>query len=248
MPASPTPDQPLPDQPLPDRSSPVGPSQDLDALHPPFALRVRSGPLTLRVLADRDLPEYAELLRRPIFADPDAPHVFPWYARPEQERIREAMRFQWRLRSELSPESWSLTLGIWADGRLIGCQDVNGKQFAVRRTVTSGSWLTRDMQGRGYGGLMRRAVLVLAFDHLGAVRAESAAVVGNERSYGVSRSCGYVGNGTEIVEQNGRAVEHQRFVVTPQTFRRGSRSVEVEGLTPELRALLGAPPAGAASI
>ncbi|MBK0331734.1 GNAT family N-acetyltransferase [Brachybacterium sp. MASK1Z-5] len=248
MPASPTPDQPLPDQALPDRSSPVGPPQDLDALHPPFALRVRSGPLTLRVLADRDLPEYAELLRRPIFVDPDAPHVFPWYARPEQERIREAMRFQWRLRSELSPESWSLPLGIWADGRLIGCQDVKGKQFAVRRTVTSGSWLTRDMQGRGYGGLMRRAVLVLAFDHLGAVRAESAAVVGNERSYGVSRSCGYVDDGTEIIEQNGRAVEHQRFLVTPQTFRRGSRSVEVEGLTPELRALLGAPPAGAETV
>lgn len=237
----------MPASPTPDPSLSLGLPPDLDALHPPFALRVRSGPLTLRVLADRDLPEYAELLRRPIFADPDAPHVFPWYARPEQERIREALRFQWRLRSELSPQNWSLTLGIWADGRLIGCQDVNGKQFAVRRTVTSGSWLARDMQGRGYGGLMRRAVLVLAFDHLGAVRAESAAVVGNERSYGVSRSCGYVDNGSEVIEQNGRAVEHQRFVVTPETFRRGSQTVEVEGLTPELRALLGAPSAGAAA-
>jgi RimJ/RimL family protein N-acetyltransferase len=220
---------------------PASPHPALDSLHPPFGLRIRTGPLTLRVLTDEDLPEYAELLRRPVFADPDAPHVFPWYARPEEERISEALRFQWRLRSQVSPESWSLALGIWADGRLVGCQDLDAKQFAVRRTVTSGSWLTRDMQGRGLGGLMRRAVLVLAFDHLGAVRAESAAVVGNERSYGVSRSCGYVDNGIEVIEQNGRAVEHQRFLVTPQTFRRGTESVEVEGITPALRALLGVP-------
>lgn len=223
---------------------PASPRPALDALHPPFGLRIRSGPLTLRVLADEDLPEYAELLRRPIFAEPDAPHVFPWYARPEEERIREALRFQWRLRSQVSAEDWSLTLGIWVDGGLIGCQDVSAKRFAVRRTVTSGSWLTRDMQGRGYGGLMRRAVLVLAFDHLGAVRAESAAVVGNARSYGVSRSCGYVDNGIEVIEQNGRIVEHQRFLVTPQTFRRGTEPVEVEGVTPALRALLGAPGSG----
>jgi RimJ/RimL family protein N-acetyltransferase len=221
---------------------PASPDPALDSLHPPFGLRIRTGPLTLRVLTDEDLPEYAELLRRPIFAEPDAPHVFPWYARPEEERISEALRFQWRLRSQVSPEDWSLPLGIWADGRLIGCQDLDAKQFAVRRTVTSGSWLTRDMQGHGLGGLMRRAVLALAFDHLGAVRAESAAVVGNASSYGVSRSCGYVDNGIEVIEQNGRAVEHQRFVVTPQTFRRGTESVEVEGITPALRALLGVPP------
>jgi RimJ/RimL family protein N-acetyltransferase len=222
-------------------ASPTPP--ELIALHPPFGLRVRTGPLTLRVLADADLPEYAALLRRPIFADPDAPHVFPWYAKPEEERVREALRFQWRLRSEIAPAGWSLTFGIWADDRLVGCQDLVAKQFAERRTVTSGSWLTRDMQGRGYGGLMRRAVLVLAFDHLGAVRAESAAVVGNERSYGVSRSCGYVDNGTEVVAQNGTAVEHQRFLVTPSTFRRGPEVVEVEGLTSELRSMLGVPSA-----
>ncbi|PWH07298.1 N-acetyltransferase [Brachybacterium endophyticum] len=212
----------------------------LEELHPPFALRVRSGALTMRMLRDEDMPEYAALLRRPVFAVPDAPHVFPWYARDEEERVREALRFQWRLRSELHPEKWTLPFGIWVDGRLVGCQDLGATAFAVRRVVTSGSWLTLDQQGRGYGSLMRRTVLALAFDHLGAVRAESAAVVGNARSYGVSHACGYEHNGTEVIEQAGRAIEHQRFVVTPATFRRGDAEVQVEGLTPALRSLLGA--------
>ncbi|MCL6424218.1 GNAT family N-acetyltransferase [Brachybacterium sp. JHP9] len=213
---------------------------DLCSLFPPFALEIQAGDLTLRLLRDADLPEYTDLLRRPIFADETADHVFPWYAVPEQERIRGALAFQWSLRSGLSAEKWALALGIWAHGELIGCQDLNATDFARRRTIGSGSWLTLDAQGRGYGKLMRQAALVLAFDHLGARRAESAAILGNAPSFGVSRSCGYALNGSAVVLEGGKVVEHQGFVVTPETFVRPEVPVRVSGLGADLRAMLGA--------
>ena len=82
-------------------------------------------------------------------------------------------------------------------------------------------------------------MLVLAFDHLGALRAESAAVIGNAPSYGVSRACGYIQNGTEISTIPGSSEEQQRFLVTPELLR-PDVPVEVEGVTPALREMLGA--------
>lgn len=207
---------------------------------PPYGLRLRAGDLTLRMLRDEDLPEYAALLRRPVFADPDSPQVFPWYRAEPDQRVRGALQFQWRLRAELSPQQWTMPLGIWAHDRLVGCQDVAAHAFAERRTVTSGSWLTLDAQGKGYGKLMRQTMLVLAFDHLGAQRAESSAVVGNEASYAVSRGCGYADNGTQMSSEPGPSVLQQRFVLTPDRFVRPTVPVEVEGVTEELKQLLGA--------
>ena len=224
------------------RPSPQTPAAlpSLGELFPPLGLVVRAGELALRPFADQDLPEYTALIRRPIFEDPDSPQVFPWYRAEPEVRVREALRFQWRLRCGISPESWTLPFGVWAGGRLIGAQDVSAVRFAERRTVTSGSWLTLDAHGNGCGKLMRQAMLVLAFDHLGALRAESAAVVGNAPSYGVSRACGYIDNGTEISTIPGSSEEQQRFLVTPELLRRPDVPVEVEGLTPALREMLGA--------
>lgn len=213
---------------------------DLATLHPPFGLVLRAGDLTLRPLAEADLPEYAALLHRPIFADPQSPSVFGWYRAEPAIRVRNALTFQWRLRSEVTPGGWTLPLGIWADDRLIGCQDIAAIRFAERRTVTSGSWLTLDAHGQGFGTLMRQAMLVFAFDHLGAQRAESAAAFGNEASFGVSRACGYVEDGTQVSTLPGPTQREQRFLATPETFRRPDVPVRVDGLTPDLRALLGA--------
>lgn len=212
----------------------------LGDLFPPFGLAVRAGGLTLRPLADADLPEYAALIRRPIFEDMTSPAVFPWYKVEPEQRVRNALLFQWRLRSEIDPESWTLPMGVWAKGRLIGCQDMTASRFGERRVVSSGSWLTLDAHGYGYGKLMRQAMLTLAFDHLGAQRAESLAAIGNDASFAVSRGCGYVENGTKISTLPGRRTEEQRFLVTPETFRRPDAPVEVDGLTPALREMLGA--------
>ena len=218
----------------------MSPTPDLAALYPPFGLRLHAGDLTLRMMRDDDLPEYAELLRRPIFADPDSPEVFPWYRTDPDTRVRQALSFNWRLRAGVSPEEWELPLGIWAGDRMIGCQDIRATRFAERRTVTTGSWLTLDAHGKGYGKLMRQAMLVFAFDHLGAQRAESSAVLGNAPSFAVSHGCGYVDNGTAMGPQPGPGIVEQRFLLTPDRFVRPAVPVEVEGVTEALKELLGA--------
>jgi RimJ/RimL family protein N-acetyltransferase len=217
---------------------------DLSSLFPPFGLVVTSGPLMLRLLRDEDFPEYTELLRKPIFDRADADYVFPWYAVPEEERVKNSVTFQWAQRARSTPEDWVLTFGVWADGTLIGSQDINAKHFAKTRMVGSGSWLTLDAHGKGYGGLMRRTVLALAFDHLGARRAESSAEVSNAASFAVSRSCGYQPNGDAVaMDMDGVVRTEQRFVVTPETFVRRDVQIEVTGLAPELRVQLGVDPA-----
>lgn len=214
---------------------------DPEVLFPPDGLRVHAGPLTLRLLRDGDQRAYADLLDRPIFEDDQAAdQVFPWYAAEPAQRLLGALQYHWGLRAAFAPSSWTLALGVFAGDDLVGQQDVGATDFAERRTVSSGSWLTRDAHGRGWGRLMRQAVLALAFDHLGAVRAESSAVLGNDRSLGVSRSCGYVLNGDQVVFEGGSARTLQRVLVTPETFRRPGEAVRVEGLTPTLRRLLGA--------
>ena len=65
---------------------------------------------------------------------------------------------------------------------MIGQQDIDADGFAVRRVVSTGSWLGRDHQGRGAGKEMRAAVLHLAFAELGAERAETAAFADNPAS------------------------------------------------------------------
>ena len=89
---------------------------------------------------------------------------------------------------------------------------------------------------------MRRLLLHFAFDHLGAQRAESEAVAGNESSLGVSRSAGYEPNGAGVEIFGKRVVKMHRVALTPDRFRRLDGEVVVEGFTDELRTMMGAGP------
>ncbi len=209
-------------------------------LFPPFGLQISAGPLSMRLFRDADFEEYARLLNEPVFADLDAPEVFSWYRDEPTERARSGIRFQWNMRVGLCPAKWSLNFGVWHEDSLIGAQDVRATDFAKCRTINSGSWLTLAMHGKGLGKLMRQAMLVFAFDHLGALRAESGAVIGNDASAGVSRACGYIDNGTEVNAETGWQHPIQRFLLTPADFRRPAETVTVTGLTPELLTMLGA--------
>ncbi|MGV8847276.1 GNAT family N-acetyltransferase [Tessaracoccus sp.] len=214
----------------------------LAGLFAPFGLRITAGDITLRLFRDSDLPAYAELVSSRLFADESAPHVFDWWTKDAAVRLRNGLQFLWTARAGIEPESWTLTMGVFEGDRLIGSQDMGAKDFARLRVVDSGSYLRLDAQGRGVGTLMRQMMLVFAFDHLGAVRAESGAIVGNETSLAVSRHCGYRLDGTAVVLNGESRVELQRVAATPHTFIRPDRDVQVHGLTPQLREQLGAAP------
>ena len=117
------------------------------------------------------------------------------------------------------------------DGVPIGSQSIHARDFAVFRTVDTGSWLGRAYQGRGLGTEMRAAVLSFAFDGLGAQVAESSGFLDNAASNRVSRKLGYEENGRGSLAPEGIARETQRFRMTAEAWRSRPRPpVTIEGL------------------
>lgn len=215
----------------------------LVSIFPAYALRVRCGDLELRVLREADLPELYALYDEPIFPDPKADYVFGWWKVAEPRRRFNAFQFWAGARASFGMNAWTLQFGVWADGRLVGAQDLNAHSFILTKEVSSGSWLIGQMQGRGYGKLMRQMVLTLAFDHFGAKVARSNAGVHNAASQGVSRSVGYEPDGTQtIIDQLANVVEMQRMRLIPENFRRPAAKVEVTGLHQQLLDSLGVRP------
>ena len=116
------------------------------------------------------------------------------------------------------------------DGRVVGTQELGATEFAVIREVATGSWLGLRHQGRGIGTEMRAAVLMFAFDALGATRARSAAFVDNPASLRVSDKLGYRPDGSETVARRGVATDDVRLLLTPDAFRRPDWGLAVDGV------------------
>jgi RimJ/RimL family protein N-acetyltransferase len=203
----------------------------LQAVWPLFALRLRSEHLVLRPPTDDDLVGLIAVAKAGIHPPGEMPFGVAWSTVTGPAYDRGFMQHYWGTRATFSPDLWFLNLMVEADGRPIGAQSIHAADFAVHRTVHTGSWLGRAFQGRGFGREMRAAVLGLAFDGLGAHLAESEAFLDNAASNGVSRSLGYELNGTGSLAPEGVARETQRFRMTLAGWRSRPRSpVSIEGL------------------
>jgi RimJ/RimL family protein N-acetyltransferase len=181
----------------------------------PFpALRVTSGDLELRYLDD-DLVFRAALLAAQGVHAPDAmPFTVPWTRGTPAEVATSVLRYQWSRRAALAPERWVLELAVLRDGELVGLQAAQATDFAVTRQAETGSWLGRRFQGQGIGTRMRRLMLHLLFEGLGAERATTAAFADNAPSNGVTRRLGYRENGRDVLPRDGAAAESFRYVLT----------------------------------
>lgn len=214
---------------------------DPSAVWPLFSLVLRTPRLELRPVRDEDLPGLAAAAAAGIHEPGRSPFPSPWAEAPADRLPADLARYHWSLRARTTPDSWRIAFAILEDGVVIGCQDLLADSFAATRTVSSGSWLKRSAHGRGLGREMRAAVLLLAFDHLGAEVAESSALEWNAASIRVSTVLGYAPNGTSrITGADGAAVEDVRFRVTPSTFRRPDWSLAVAGVEEARRLLLSA--------
>ena len=212
----------------------------LEDLWPLFALRLTTPRLVLRVVRDEDLDALVDAALAGVHDPGTMPFGVPWTDQPPDVLRREFVRFQWSLRTRTRPDDWTLPLVVLEDGRPVGVQDVAGRDFTARRTIESGSWLTRSAQGRGLGTEMRAAILLLAFDALGAEWAESSAAAWNARSLGVSRRLGYRLNGVSRVHPDGHdAVEEQRVRLHRDDLVRPGWTLRVEGLERVRPELLG---------
>jgi RimJ/RimL family protein N-acetyltransferase len=199
---------------------------------PLFDLRLRTPRLELRLPTDDDLLELIRVARDGVTEEGQTFFAVPWHQLPSPAFERQFLTHWWSTRGAWKPTAWNLGLAVAADGRPIGIQDLMARDFAVRKTVVTASWLGQAHQGRGYGTEMRSAVLALAFDGLGAEVAESGYFAGNSASARVSAKLGYVANGEEVFAVEGRRLVERRLKLTRETWKRDVVPVEIEGLEP----------------
>jgi len=210
---------------------------------PFFGLRVRTPRLELRYPDDRDATDLATLAGQGIHAPDFMPFLAPWTDQPSPDLERSALQYYWRARADLGPHRWTLPFAVVDDGEIVGLQAMEATDFAVTRTVKTGSWVGRAHQGRGIGKEMRAAVLHLAFEGMGAREAMSGAVEDNPASLAVSRSLGYEDNGFDTHVRRGQPVREVRLVLSRVRWRERRRDdVVIDGLEACLP-LLGLAPA-----
>lgn len=169
----------------------------------------------------------------------EMPFMVPWTDADPRYLGRGMLQYFWSQRAAFAPEDWTINFLVRLDGRVIGTQGLTGRNFAITREVTSGSWLGLAHHGRGHGTEMRAAVLLFAFDHLGAVRARSDAFADNHASHRVSAKLGYRRDGSATVVRRGERTEDVRLILDAGGFRRPEWELRAEGVE-GCRGLLGA--------
>jgi RimJ/RimL family protein N-acetyltransferase len=198
---------------------------------PLTALRLTTPDLVLRAMREHDVPGLAARLPDDVELDPSLP-AYPGLDR-RAGRAAALHQYYGREIGSWSADDWTLLLVAEHDGEVIGSQGLEGRDFPRRRTVETSSYLVAQ-RGRGLGRQMRVAVLALAFDHLGALAAETEAWHDNDASLGVSRSVGYEPNGEtlHVREGSGAADRMVRLRLTRERWEAGGlgRDVLVEGL------------------
>ncbi|MCE7083022.1 GNAT family N-acetyltransferase [Streptomyces sp. ST2-7A] len=171
---------------------------------PLYDLRITTPRLELRVPDPETLEGLAEVAAAGVHRDDEMPFSVPWSAAPPLERGRATVRHVLGTLAQWRSEDWTLALAVLHEGRPVGRMDLTGRDFAVTREASTGSWLGLAHQGAGLGTEMRAAVLHLAFGELGALAVTSSAMTDNPRSLGVSRRLGYREDGEESAAVSGR--------------------------------------------
>ena len=120
-------------------------------------------------------------------------------------RVTTLLQRHRRHRADWSADDWSLDLAVFADGQVVGEQDMSAHDYPVLREVSTFSWVGVRHHGRGIGTEMRAAALHLAFAGLGATNAVSGAFADNVSSLRVSEKLGYQADGIERLAAHSRS-------------------------------------------
>ncbi len=202
---------------------------------PLFELRLRTPRLELRLPSDDELRALGELAVAGIHPPEKLPFAVAW---TDTVSVESFVEFHRAALDAWQPERWTLNFVTFSNGEPIGTQALSGEDFAVKRTVSSGSWLGREFQGQGFGTEQRAAVLELAFRGLGAQTAITGAVAHNKPSQRVSEKLGYRFVGEDTVSPRGEPVPHFNYRLERDGWRPPFQ-IELEGVEPCL-ALFGA--------
>jgi RimJ/RimL family protein N-acetyltransferase len=181
-------------------------------------LRLRTPRLELRVPTRAEARRLFAVAEAGVHAPDVMPFEIPW-----TDNLDEAGFVAYSTAS--TPDA--IRFAAFLDGAPIGVQ---GLDFHSE-WVTTGSWLGRAYQSRGFGTEMRAAVLTYAFGVREATVARSGAMQGNPQSLGVSRKLGYEVTGSHIVSPRGEPLEHTDVAVHRDRFR-SPVTVTVDGVRP----------------
>jgi RimJ/RimL family protein N-acetyltransferase len=197
-------------------------AMDLESAWPPARLRLRHRDLELRPATDDDALLIASWIPTLLPAEQHhfMPHLFAALkADTPEEMARLELQWIWRQRAAMTPDDWGLPLTVVVDGEPVGIQGVQATGFRVRRTIGSGSFLVPERRRAGIGTRARAIMLSLAFDHLGALAAESGYMDGNDASRTVSERLGYHPNGVAFHEFEGVRHRENRVLLEADRWR-----------------------------
>jgi RimJ/RimL family protein N-acetyltransferase len=181
---------------------------------------------------DEGLLELVDVAYGGVHPPDEMPFGEPWTDADPAYLGRGILQHFWSERARLAPESWAVHFLVRESGRVVGVQSLKADDFGVTREVSTGSWIGLRHQRRGIGTEMRAAVLLFAFDHLGATFARSSAFTGNVASNTVSRRLGYHRDGTETLVRRGKRTEDVRLLLPRDDLVRPEWTLEVEGAGP----------------
>jgi len=185
---------------------------------PLFDLEVTTPRLTLRYIDDELGAALVDLAAAGIH-DPDfMPFAMPWTDTPADEFAASCFRYWWRCRADTTVENWEVNLAVIVDGQVVGATGLGSKDFPIKRSFGTGSWLGRAHQGVGLGTELRIATLHLGFLGFEAEYADTGAFFDNGPSLGVTRKLGYEPNGIEDNVRRGESAATHRFRMTRRHF------------------------------
>jgi RimJ/RimL family protein N-acetyltransferase len=208
---------------------------DLAAVYPQFGIRLAHAGLVLVPPTDVELFELAAIIGEPGGVLDDGEEHFLTWPTGNADAVDAFLRFQWSLRVRPSAAGWVLPFAVVSGGRAVGIVGLGAPRWPGERVVDTRAWIARSDQGHGLGRRARAMLLELAFAHLGASRAVTAAVRDNAASRRVSARLGYR-EGEEVRGPDGVVEVHASL--TPSAWRRKRLpDVDVDGVEPFLAAL-----------
>lgn len=199
---------------------------------PLLGLRLIISRLELRLPTGEELGDLADLAAEGMHAPGSRPFLVSWPDLPPKDRASALVQRHWLHRGSWSVDDWSLDLAVFADGQVVGEQNISARDYRVVREVSTFSWLGVRHHGKGIGTQMRAAALHLAFAGLGATDAISGAFDDNVSSLRVSEKLGYQPDGIERLAARGQVTTTRRLRLTRERWEATDRPpVTITGLT-----------------
>jgi RimJ/RimL family protein N-acetyltransferase len=206
---------------------------------PLYGIRVVTPRVELRYVDEELGTELAGLATRGVHAPAFMPFARPWTDADPELLLTNTLKYFWLCRAETEPNHWDLPFAVIAEGVVVGCTSLAAKDFPISRQFETGSWLGRDYQGQGLGRELREAALHLGFVGLGATLATTGAFEDNAPSLGVTRSLGYLPNGSGREIRRGEPAKHLNFELPVENWATRLRrdDISLSGIEPCMQLL-----------